>query len=116
MSFLDDLLKLSVLKQREDAERGFEPDPERFDAYVKFVEFFSKLATEQGGVIDQSSVMPHGTSGYITVRFSKLVLKGETLQSFISIFRASGTFEVSPNLDGSFDIGLVFPHVFKLKS
>lgn len=116
MDFTDLIGQLMAAKDKADREKGFDPNPDLFDDFVRIVEFFSKLAKEQDGVMDKDAIMPHRKNGDVIVKFHDLVLEGDDLRALANLIEASAGFELSPYLKDGFDLSITFKNIFRPKS
>ena len=116
MDFTDLIGQLMAAKDKADREKGFDPNPDLFDDFVRIVGFFSKLAKEQDGALDRDAIMPHRKNGDIIVKFNDLILEGDNLRTIANLIEASSGFDLSPYLDGGFDLSITFKNIFKPKS
>lgn len=101
------------LNSRDNAD--YEINPDQMQHLVRAYRFFIKKAHEFDGKIDPFVYNPKEVVGYLTAHFSYLYFDQMDVIEFAEITVYASAIDFSPSLDGTFDISMTFPDVYRKK-
>jgi len=81
------------------------------DAY----EFFSKIAEESNGRVEDINLSPRETTGHITTYFTLLYFDNEKLKVFSNVVDSMCALSIDATIDGEVCVDFTVPGVFKKK-
>lgn len=100
---------------KETSNEDFIPDAEKYKQYLKVCAFFDKLAKKYDGKIIEINLTPKELHGGLIFNCDYISIDFEILDEFKEILNYVSGIDIQPKLDGTCDISVTVPNVFKMK-